>query len=212
LSEGDVSRLKSARSRQVALRAKRLLVREGESTSEVYRLHSGWGIRFRTVASGERQILSFDLPGDFLTPELLCGTPARFSKTALTAMTLCAFPREPTSNAVFADPQKADFVEKLLVRRIRDAEDRIMMLGRLSAAGRIAALVLDTFRRLSRRGMTDGREIEFPLRHEDLADALGLTPEHVSRTLAALRASELLEIRSGRAAVLDREGLHRLAS
>ena len=156
--------------------------------------------------------MSFDLPGDFLTPELLCGEPARFSKMALTSMTLCAFPRERTANEVFGDPEKANFIERLLVRRIRDSEDRIMMLGRLPAAGRIAGLVLDIHRRLSRRGMAAGSEFEFPLRHEDLADALGLTPAHVSRTLAALRQNKLLEIHSARAVILDREGLQKLAS
>jgi len=212
LGRGDAAKVEAARTRQFSLRPKRLLVREGDTAKEVFRLYSGWGIRFRVLANGSRQILSFDLPGDFLAPELLCGEPARFSKVALTSVTLCAFPPEPTANVVFGDLEKSNFIERLLVRRIYDMEDRVTMLGRLSAEGRIAAFVLDIHRRLSRRGMTVDEAFEFPLKHEDLADALGLTPAHISRTLATLRESDLLEIQSGRATILNREALKRLAA
>ena len=209
LAGGDIAALEKKRKRQLSLRPKRMFVHEGEAPGEVYRLHSGWGARFRVLANGDRQILAFDLPGDFLTPELLCGTPARFSKLALTAMTLCAFPVEPTSDEMFADPDKANFIERLLVRHIRDAEDRIMMLGRMTAASRIAALLLEVHRRLCRRGLAAEDTFDFPLRHEDIGDALGLTAAHVSRTMATLRSAGLVRVDTGRATV-DRQGLARL--
>jgi CRP-like cAMP-binding protein len=184
-------------------------VHEGEAPGEVYRLHFGWSARFRVLASGDRQILAFDLPGDFLTPELLCGTPARFSKLALTQVTLCAFPVESTSDELFSEPDKADLIQKLLVRHIRDAEDRIMMLGRMSAASRIAVLLLEIHRRLCRRGLAGEDSFDFPLRHEDIGDALGLTAAHVSRTLATLRHAGLVEIDAGHATI-DQKGLAKL--
>ncbi len=209
LGNGDPARIAAKRRRQLSLRPKRLLVREGEPSREVFRLHSGWGARFRVLANGDRQILSFNLPGDFLTPELLCGAPAQFSKVALTSMTLCAFPVEPTSDEVFGDPSKANFIERLLVRYVREADERVMMLGRMSAAGRIAGLILNIHKRLCRRGLVSGNAFDFPLRHEDIGDALGLTAAHVSRTLTTLRKAGLVDTHSGHA-VVDREGLLKL--
>lgn len=211
LGQGDTARLEAERTRQFSLAAKRMLIRESDTPSEVFRLYSGWGVRFKILANGSRQILSFALPGDFLTLELLHEAPARFSILTLTRMTLCAFQRERTAKEAFADREGATSVARRWANRVHDLEHHVTMLGRMPATGRIAGLVLHIFQRLKRRGMTVGNEFAFPLRHEDLADALGLTPAHVSRTLATLRQDRLLEIHAARAVILDCDGLHKLA-
>ena len=57
-------------------------------------------------------------------------------------------------------------------------------------------------------GTAEGDSCALPMTQEDLADALGVTPVHVNRTLQVLRAGKLLEFRSGRLTVPD---WHRLA-
>jgi len=210
-SANDVAGLAAAWNRQSSLPAKRMLMREGDTPSEVYRVQAGWGLRFKVMADGSRQILSFVLPGDFLTLELLHEAPIRFSMMTLTRMTLCAFSREKIARDLFADPVKAAMIGQRWANRVSDTERRLVMLGRMPAEGRIAELVLDVYRRLDRRGMVAGNEFAFPLRHEDLADAAGLTPAHVSRTLTALRRDRLLEIHAARAIILDCDGLQTLA-
>ena len=48
-----------------------------------------------------------------------------------------------------------------------------------------------------------------PLTRTDLADALGLTPVHVSRTMSALRRAGLIEESRGRVKILDADKLAR---
>jgi CRP/FNR family transcriptional regulator, anaerobic regulatory protein len=208
----DLAELEAARVRQVSLPAKRVIMREGETPNEVYRVQGGWGVRFKMLANGSRQILSFVLPGDFLTLELLHDGPMPVSLLTLTRVTLCAFSREQIARDAYANLRRVHAISQLWRRRVHDLERNIVLLGRMPAAGRIAGLVLDIHAQLTRRGMTAGNDFPFPLRHEDLADALGLTPAHVSRTLTALRQDRLLEIRSARAAILDRDGLQKLAT
>ncbi len=211
-SRDDLADLQAARLRQVSLPAKRVIMRESETPNEVYRVQGGWGVRFKMLANGSRQILSFVLPGDFLTLELLHDGAVHASMLTLTRVTLCAFSREQAARDVYADAKRVHALAHLWGRRVSDMERTIVLLGRMSAAGRIAGLVLDIHAQLTRRGMTAGNDFAFPLRHEDLADALGLTPAHVSRTLTALRQDRLLEIRAARATILDRDGLQKLAT
>jgi CRP/FNR family transcriptional regulator, anaerobic regulatory protein len=212
LARGNTTRLERLRSNQFKLRAKRLLLQEGDTPQEVYRLRSGWGARFKLLANGLRQILSFDLPGEFMSPELLQEAPSRFSKVALTDIAVCAFPSAIVRAEIAQDRAEAEIIAEYWTPRVAELEQRVMMLGRMHASGRIAALLLDFLDRLTARGECEGSAFEFPLRHEDIADALGITGEHVSRTLSGLRESRLLRMEQGRVVILDRQSLRRLAS
>ena len=59
--------------------------------------------------------------------------------------------------------------------------------------------------------MVDGHSFTFYPRQQHIADALGLTKVHVSRTLRALRQEGLLEIGRDSATILDIKGLRKLA-
>jgi CRP-like cAMP-binding protein len=63
--------------------------------------------------------------------------------------------------------------------------------------------------RLIRRGTPT--EFECPLSQFVLADALGLTPIHVNRTLRQLRERELLTVRNGTVTIHDLDSLRKLA-
>lgn len=52
-------------------------------------------------------------------------------------------------------------------------------------------------------GLVEKDRLALPLTQEDLADATGLTPVHVNRTLQRLRNEQLVEIGSGSLTVVD---------
>ncbi len=52
-------------------------------------------------------------------------------------------------------------------------------------------------------------DTRFPLRQQDIADLLGLTPEHVSRVVTKLRNAGLFEFSGGFLQVRDIEALRR---
>src|SRR5690349_5653012 len=85
-----------------------------------------------------------------------------------------------------------------------------LWLGKLSAMERMIQLVLHLHERvLACIGVEEYEGL--PLRRDDLADALGLTPVHVSRTLTKLRSAGLIDCRGGIVRILDKRGLQAIA-
>lgn len=69
----------------------------------------------------------------------------------------------------------------------------LLALGRRSALGRLAHLVCELFSRLQVVGLiVDGSSFHLPLTQTNLADALGLSPVHVNRTIQELRRRGIL--------------------
>ena len=57
--------------------------------------------------------------------------------------------------------------------------------------------------RLKAVGLGDGSRFEFPVTQADLADAMGLTPVHVNRTLQEMRSDGLLTWNGSEVAIPD---------
>ena len=79
----------------------------------------------------------------------------------------------------------------------------MLLLGRKTAAERVATFLLEMDRRLSVADMLD-----LPMCRRDIADYLGLTLETVSRTLSAMQARGVLDFSGARhIALRDRRRL-----
>lgn len=170
----------------VFMQARRIIVRQGEAPSQIFTLHSGWAFRFTLLPDGRRQILDFLLPGDLISPPALASAAMTFSVQALTDVTLCAFDADAFRQAM-RHPALCHHLAARHMTEFAAADARITDLGRRTALERLARLILDLEDRLRRRRLFSGDGIPFPLRREHIADALGLTAVHVSRTVATLR-------------------------
>jgi CRP/FNR family transcriptional regulator, anaerobic regulatory protein len=84
------------------------------------------------------------------------------------------------------------------------------MLARLDAAARIAALYLDVYDRLQRRGLANKRSFGLPLTQEQIADYLGLTLVHVNWTFRRMREEGLACNDRQTITLLDVDGLRGL--
>ena len=80
---------------------------------------------------------------------------------------------------------------------------QVVRLGRQTAYERLLHLVLELHSRLRVIGMVDSDSFLMPLTQEILADALGLSAVHVNRMLQSARQDKLLELRRGRATLLQ---------
>ena len=78
-----------------------------------------------------------------------------------------------------------------------------MNVGQRSALERLAHLFCEMFMRLDSVGLTEGDSCEWPLTQGDLADAAGLTPVHVNRTLQELRRERLIGLQGRRLTIPD---------
>jgi len=165
---------------------------------------SGWALSAVMLADGSRQILSFLLPGDVVSPCLMFEPKPTCFVEAITTVTYRAFDRAGLWQLVAANPSAMEAMARVWTQQRRRAEELIVDLGRRSAAERIARLILGLVERLQERGLTSGPlEIDFPLRQHHIADATGLTPVHVSKLLSEFRRRELIRLSERSLAILD---------
>jgi CRP-like cAMP-binding protein len=170
----------------------------------------GWLIRYAEAPAG-RQILDVLLPGDVIgIDELLTRTPGA-KVQAVTAATLVRIPRRKADAAVTPDSPFLCTLARQQAVQARRSDGLVASLGRRSAAERMAYFLVELHGRLMDRGLARPNWAPFPLRRPQLADLLGLSPTHVTRTMAELSGAKLAAVGGGYLTILDPAGLERLA-
>jgi CRP/FNR family transcriptional regulator, anaerobic regulatory protein len=184
------------------------IVREGEVGGPIYTLFEGWAVRYRHSPGGGRQILDILLPGDTIGLSAALLGMVDYSVQSVTAVTLCVLQAEGFGALIGRHPEIALGLLRTRMEEEQRADLRLLLLGRIKAARRIAYLMLDIFDRQHHRGMVNGGSTcPFPLRRRDLADAAGLSRVHVARTLDELRRGGLAAIQDGVLVLYDRQRL-----
>ncbi len=69
----------------------------------------------------------------------------------------------------------------------------------------------DLVERLSAQGVNPKDMIDFPLTREDVADAIGITPVHLSRISSELRKEKVLDCRYGKLKIRNLDLLRSIA-
>lgn len=172
---------------------------------------AGWAAQYRQLANGQRQIISLRLPGDLVRPLMQIHLPSPCAVAALTEMeTVNA---QPLADAVagLAYPSLAHTVHVMAHLDHMLLCDQVVRLGRQTASGRFAHLMLELHGRLARVGLADESCFAMPLTQEALADVLGFSVVHVNRTVQQLRRDCLLDVRNGTVVLMQRERLQDLA-
>lgn len=174
----------------IRFRKNQHLARENCEPANLYRIESGWACRFRLMADGRRQITALYLPGDFCEPQWALGSIPTQPVVALTDLRAvpipCSLPR-------LSDQARPLFTAILATLERESAW--LVSLGRKIASERVAHLLLDLYMRLRKAGLAQGSQCPMPLTQTDIADATGLTPVHVNRTLQVLRRQRMVELK-----------------
>ena len=191
----------------------RVVIRQDQTSSLVATVRKGWLYRYRKLQNGRQQIISFIIPGDFLTFHSPTRPEARiaFGVKSASKTELCVFERDHflqaamQEAAILADFRKesAAYIE-LLHRRLAD-------IGQRSANGRLCQLLLELYQRHSARGMIEDNGFDFPISQNLLAKALALTKDYVNRSLSALRRSGVIQLAERRLTILDMDRLKAIA-
>lgn len=163
------------------LEAGEVLFRRGDAALHLYGVRHGAMMLSRVLDGKRRQVLSFHFAGDMLG--FAGDDPHQATATALGRVGLCRIPLARIGD----DAALAGQVLAVLQANVVRAQERLLLLGRMSAAERVAAALVELWRRLG-----GGPELHLPMRLVDLADYLGLRPETVSREMALLRRRGLI--------------------
>lgn len=184
---------------------------EHETPRTNYAIVDGWACRYKMLPDGRRQILSFLLPGDLCNANVLVPAEIDCSVSTLSSVTVAEIGHSRFSALIKAAPRLFHaFVRYALVHASIERE-RIVNVGRRHAPERMAHLFVETLLRLKCVGRASHDTFDMPATHADLADALGITAVHVSRTLQALRAGGMVELEKRRLSIIDVDRLEQLA-
>jgi CRP-like cAMP-binding protein len=191
----------------VAFGRRRTIYYEGDEAQHYFKVVSGVVRLCKVTEDGRRQIAAFLVAGDFFGWTVQ--NHHSYSAEAVTDVTAMKYSRRRVEDVVRTDPAAGRQVLGLLTNQLASAHDHLLLLGRMTAAERLSAFLLDLTRR---RGDTpvDAATIELPMNRRDIADYLGLTIETVSRTMSAMKRKGLLSftdadsVRLNRCDILER--------
>jgi len=186
------------------------IVREDDRIEHCCVLLEGIAIRHKVTNGGNRQIVSIQIPGDFvdLQNSLLdiadhsvqTLTKAHVALIPVTAIEMLIAQRPALGRALWRDT----LIDAAIFR------EWIVNVGRRDAASRIAHLLCELAVRLAFAGMAEDHCYKMPLTQEQLADAVGLTPIHVNRTLRDLERQNLIRRDKRTMCILDWPALEEL--
>lgn len=184
-----------------------ILSEAGREASHFFILQEGWACATRLLSNGQRQVLDIFLPGEIMGLRDIGFSRTQTELTALTSVSACPFPAEYFDEIFERSPKLARIFFLKLVCENALLTERIINIGRRPAVERLAHFLLEMKVRLSVRGA----EYDLPLNQNVIADALGISTVHVSRTLGQLKEKGLAQVCHNRVTIDDVGGLMELS-
>ena len=185
---------------------------EESASPHLYTILEGWAFRHKSIEDGRRQVLNFALPGDLVGLQSAITHDMQHTVTALTEARLCVFQRDKVWTVFRNHPDLAFSMTWLAAHEEQLLDGHLLSIGQRTALERTAYLVLHLYDRALAVGYAGNDAMPAPFGQAHFADALGITPVHLSRTLRKLRERGLLQWRDEVMAILDRPGLEALAA
>lgn len=189
--------------------ARRDLICEGDKPKAVHLVIDGWASRYKTLPDGKRQIVSLFLAGDFCDVNVFILKQMDHSVGAITRLKVAVITPDEMEALTAGRPRitQALWWQELVAMAIQ--REWTLNLGQRTAYERIGHLLVEMYLRLEAVGRARDGRCDFPLTQTDIADASGLTPVHVNRTLQQLRRDKLIDLERKQLHILD---LRRLMS
>ncbi|MEQ4538490.1 MAG: Crp/Fnr family transcriptional regulator [Billgrantia sp.] len=192
VSDEDIMLLARLEDSATPLRAGTVLWEERDEAHEFCTLKHGWAFSYRELENGTRQILEIYLPGDIIGLREFAFSQRLAGVQMVEDGEVCFFPHRH-----IVDIFRQSFTLTSILFAIASHQqvmitERLVNLARRNARQKLAHFLLEMIQRL-RQTQADGSEsFRLPLSQEILADLLGLSPVHVSRTFTALNDDGLV--------------------
>jgi CRP-like cAMP-binding protein len=193
------------------VKAATYIVREGDQADHCCVLLSGYAHRYKLTREGTRQIVSIHMAGDIIDLQHMFLRKADHSIQTLTVATLGFIGIRDLKELARARPAVAEALWRDCLIDASIFREWVLNVGRRDAQARIAHLLCEFGVRSEAAGLSQGGRFELPMTQDQLADATGMTPVHVNRTLQHLGAQGLIERRIRSINVIDWPRLKQVA-
>ncbi|PIV80359.1 Crp/Fnr family transcriptional regulator [bacterium CG17_big_fil_post_rev_8_21_14_2_50_64_8] len=170
---------------------------EGQRGQKAFILSSGWVTSYKSLRDGSRQIVDFQLPGDFIGVRNILFRTSEHSFETITDVALSEVSVDDLFHVFAAAPRLATAILWALSCEEAMVVEHLVDIGRRSALVRTAHFLLELGARLRLVGLASADGYDCPITQYLLADALGLSAIHLNRVLRQLRERGLLTFREG---------------
>jgi CRP-like cAMP-binding protein len=197
LSEAELSILERFSKNRRTFVAGRDLIHQGQSDQVAYILNSGWACSYKLLQDGQRQIVDFQIPGDFLGLRSILLNTSDHSIEPVTDIEVTEINIADLLDVFASTPRLMIAVLWAVSRDNALVVEHLIDVGRRSASERMAHFLLELGLRLELVGMANQSGYACPLTQYLLADAVGLSAVHVNRVLRKLRDNGMVTFRDG---------------
>lgn len=197
MSKSDVSFLRRFKSGEMQIDPGTPILVEGSNTPQLYTTLRGMGLRYKLLPNGQRQVINFVLPGDFLGLQAGVMSEMKHSIEATTQMTLCVFDRTELWSLFKSQPKLGFDLTWIAAVEEHFMGEALTSVGQMTAIQRICWGLTRFFARCEKLGLTGKDRCRFPYKQQDLADAVGLSLVHTNKTLKLLRERQILSWNEG---------------
>jgi CRP/FNR family transcriptional regulator, nitrogen fixation regulation protein len=165
---------------------------QGDPATDWFEVMSGTVRTCFLYVDGHRQLTGFFYPGDVF------GVDSDHYSSSAEAVTAVTLRRCGRGFGEDVRPSETPPVQGALRSALDNAQACIFLLGRRTAAERMAAFLLTTAERFSAN-----RPFALPMSRSDIADHLGLTIHTVSRTLSEFVRRSLISLNGPHSIMID---------
>ncbi len=211
LSPDERAVLERLHRRRRSFVAGRDLVHQGQSRHAAYILAAGWVCSYKLQPDGARQIVDFQIPGDFLGLRSVLLRTSDHSFEPIVDIEAAEVLAADLLEAFAQTPRLATAILWAASRDEAMVVEHLVGVGRRDADARMAHFLLELDARLRLVGLGGEAGYDCPLTQYHFADAMGLSAVHVNRVLRQLRERGLVTVRDGHVTLHDRARLVELA-
>jgi len=211
MSSAEVDFMQRFKSGELKIDAGTPVLMEGSNSPQLFTALKGMGLRYKLLPNGDRQVVNFVLPGDFIGLQAGVMGEMQHSVEATTPMVLCVFDRSSFWNLYKNQPERAFDLTWAAAVEEHLLGEALAVVGQMDGLERISWGLLRFFDRCDALGLARDGQCPFPFRQQDLADATGLSLVHTNKTLRKLRDRQILAIDNGFLKVFDRDDASEIA-
>lgn len=182
-----------------------IIVQEGEPAHNLYNIIGGAVKLDKLLPDGREQVTGFRYPGDFFGLASMVDDSTNsdsdgsynFSAQALGRVRLCQISHHQFRAFLDETPNLESRIIMFLLKKLTEARDQMLLLGRKSSKEKIASFLLQLADQQERAsgGDTDVRYVvDVPMTRSDIANYLGLTTETVSRMLTNFKTTGVVRL------------------
>lgn len=186
----DIELLMSASRDVRKIEAGSAIIHEGDNPDDVHVVMSGFAYRYKDTFEGRRQIFAYLLPGDFCDLHVALLKRMDHSIGTLSSCEVALMPRRAVAE-MMQHPRLARALG--LCSLAATLREWLLNIGQRPAEQRIAHLFCEIRARMKAVDLIEDGSFSLPIPQTALADTVGLSEVHVSRSLRALREAGLVE-------------------